>query len=161
MSEQIEQGQLWLAQLLTLMGVPGGVQCNQSAKDGAYWLTIDEQDLSPEQIEWLIGDRGKLIDTIQYLANTLLNASHNRPVQHPYTVELAGYRVRRQAELETLVDQVAQKVRATGQEVELTDLSAAERRQIHNSFKESEDLTTESRGSEPHRRLFVLRRKLR
>lgn len=158
MSEQ-NQGEAWLRQLLDHMGYSAGVEMSQ-APDGVYWLNIDAHTLTAAQVEALIGDRGHVIDAIQYLANTLLNIGRERELQHPYTVELAGYRVRRQGELEALVVEVSQQVRATGEAVELPDLSAAERRQIHHLFMDSEDLTSESRGAEPHRRLFVLRRTL-
>jgi spoIIIJ-associated protein len=39
--------------------------------------------------------------------------------------------------------------------VELTDLSAAERRQVHTIFQGEPDLETESQGHEPDRRLVV------
>lgn len=155
----MERGQAWLTQLLEKMGYPSGVEPSQ-APDGVYWLTIDPHTLTAAQVEALIGDRGHVIDAIQYLANTLLNIGLEREAQHPYTVELAGYRVRRQGELEVLMADVSERVRATGEAVELPDLSSAERRQVHHLFKDSEDLTTESRGFEPHRRLFVLRRTL-
>ena len=56
------------------------------------------------------------------------------------------------------MEQVAQQVRQTGEEVEMKSLSSAERRQIHTFLKDAEDLETESRGQEPDRRLVVRRR---
>ncbi|MGK7914077.1 MAG: protein jag [Prochloraceae cyanobacterium] len=157
---QIQRGKQWLEKLLSLMGMPAGVQMSQTEGDqelgeASLWLTIDEANLAPQKIDILIGQKGEGIDAIQYLANTLLNLGTETEEQRSFTVELNGYRVRRQAELQALVEQVAQQVRQTGEEVEMKSLSSAERRQIHTFLKDAEDLETESRGQEPDRRLVV------
>ncbi|MEM9539495.1 MAG: R3H domain-containing nucleic acid-binding protein [Cyanobacteria bacterium P01_E01_bin.42] len=155
MKEQIKQGQTWLEELLKLMGLSASVGIAKGNDDGACWLTIEETGLSSEQISTLIGKQGRTIDAIQYLINTIVNIGSDREVQQPFTVEINGYRLQRQEELRSLVDEVSQLVRETGREVEMKSLSSAERRQVHNFLKESDDLTTESRGIDPDRRLFV------
>ena len=153
MEEKIQRGQQWLETLLKLMGTPAGVKMEELEEDyqesTAYWLIIDETQLTLETRELLIGEKGETLDAIQYLANTLLNLGIEREYQRAFTVELNGYRVRRQAQLQALATNVAQEVRQTGQEVEIKHLSSAERRQIHTFLKEAEDIETESRGQEP------------
>lgn len=155
--EQSGRGKQWLESLLQLMGLPAQVQVGkvENSDVDACWLIIDETKLSQEQIDTLIGEKGEGIDAIQYLANTLLNLGTESEDQMAFTVELNGYRVKRQAELMALAKEVAQQVRQTGQEVEMKALSSAERRQIHTFLKDVEDLETESRGQEPDRRLIV------
>ncbi|MBP0021520.1 MAG: KH domain-containing protein [Cyanobacteria bacterium SBLK] len=155
MKEQIKQGQTWLEELLKLMGLSASVGIAKVNDDGACWLTIEETNLSSEQISILIGKQGRTIDAVQYLINTIVNIGSDREVQQPFTVEINGYRLQRQEELKSLVEEVSQLVRETGREVEMKSLSSAERRQVHNFLKESDDLTTESRGIDPDRRLFV------
>ncbi len=123
--------------------------------EGSCWLTIDDTSLTPNQIDALLGPGGSTLATIQYLANTTLNLGQPDDMQTAYTIELAGYRVRRQAELQNLAEQAADHVRQTGEEYEMTALSAAERRQVHTYLKAFEDLETYSRGKEPDRRLVV------
>ena len=153
---QIKPAQQWLEQLLGLIGIPAQVRMESHPDSGdvgresACWLTIDESTLTPAQTDILIGKDGETIDAIQYLANTLLNIE-----QRGFTVELNGYRARRQAKLLRVAETVAQQVRETGLEVEIQSLSSAERRQVHTFFKDSGDLATESRGQEPDRRLVV------
>lgn len=159
MENQVERGKEWLDQLLSLMGIPA-----QAIADGfekipedidSCWLNIEASNLSTEQAQLLIGQKGSNIDAIQYLANTLLNINRDEDSQGSYTIELAGYRVKRYQELTALLQNATSQVRETGQEMELSDLSSAERRQIHASLQNSEDLATESRGQEPHRKLIV------
>ncbi|MGB3207717.1 MAG: R3H domain-containing nucleic acid-binding protein [Crinalium sp.] len=160
MSDQrLERGQQWLDQLLKLVGVPTVVSIEPPSEDveisSGYWLTIDHSKLTPEQIDILIGPEGSTLDAIQYLANSILNINQDREQQSAYSIELDGYRLRRQAELRSLADHAAQQARETGREYEIKSLSAAERRQIHTFLQDCEDLETFSRGQEPDRRLVV------
>lgn len=151
--QEIEQGQQWLEKLLNLAKIPAQVIAQE--QEDSYWLIIDETNLIPEQISVLVGTDGKVIDAVQYLVNTILNISNDSEQHMFYTVELSGYRIRRQEELLLMADYAAKKVRLTGEEYELISLSAAERRQIHTMLKDCEDIETYSHGQEPDRRLVV------
>ena len=157
MDDKIQRGEDWLEQLLELSGLPATTKrsSSQTMDDGSCWLEIDAAQLSPEQVQILIGDRGSMLDSIQYLINTTLNLGRPDSEQQPYTVELDGYRVRRQAELQEIADTAAKHVTETGEDYEISELSSAERRQVHNLLKDYENLKTESRGQEPDRRLVV------
>ena len=163
MSNQLMQrGQQWLEELLHLSKFPAEVKATHeepSSEDKpSYWLTIDQTKLTPQQIQVLIGPEGTVLDAIQYLANSILNLGQDEQQQAAYTIELDGYRLRRQEELRAMADYAAQQVRQTGEEFEMKDLSSAERRQVHTFLKECDDLETHSRGQEPDRRLIVRRR---
>lgn len=163
MSDQLmHRGQEWLEQFLRLSQLPAQVQVidnTQSLDDKPnYWLTIESTQLTPEQIQTLTGPQGEVIDAIQYLANSILNLGQGEDEQAAFTIELNGYRLRRQAELQALAEHAAQQVRETGEEFEMKSLSSAERRQVHTFLKECADLETHSRGQEPDRRLVVRRR---
>ena len=55
-----------------------------------------------------------------------------------------------------MTQEAVEKVKQTGQEVEIAGLSSAERKQIHSLLQDVENLTTESRGQEPERKLIIL-----
>lgn len=158
---QIEIAKEWLEELLKLGEIPATVTPKQ--QEDSYWLTIDESNLTAEQISILIGKDGLVIDAIQYLANTILNISKEKEQeqeqeleeQAAYTIEINDYRYRRIQELQLMADYAANQVRLTKLEYEIPSLSSAERRQIHTILKEHEDLETYSRGQEPDRRLVV------
>lgn len=156
---QIVRGQQWLETLLNLSGVSAEVEAHlvaasSSEEPDIYWLTIAQNKLTPEQIQVLIG-AGTVLDAIQYLANAILNLGQAPEQQASYTVELDGYRVRRQAEIQAIAEQAAMQARSDCQEVEIKSLSSAERRQVHTFLKDFVDLETFSRGKEPHRHLVV------
>lgn len=159
MGQEKQVGKEWLENLLTLMGFPTNVNVeyreNELEGTTECWLIIDETQLPLEKTLMLLGEQGQGIDAIQYLANTLINLTVDSVEQQGFTVELNGYRLERLQQLKTLTEDIAQKVRQTGQEIEMTALSSAERRQIHSFFKNVADIATESRGQEPNRRLIV------
>lgn len=161
---RMQRGQQWLEELLQIIGVSTAVEAQLHAtsvessdlpEPDNCWLTINETNLSPEQIQILIGSQGTVLDAIQYLANAILNLSQPQEQQAAYTIELNEYRIRRQAEIRAIAEAAAEQVRITGQEVEIKSLSSAERRQVHTFLKDYNDLETFSRGKEPHRHLVV------
>lgn len=155
----MEKSISWLEELLTLQGLSASVSGSPTVEgedgDGSYWLTIDTSSLTDEDVERLIGDRGKVLDSIQYLANITLNIGKEKEEQQAYTIEINGYRKKRQAELKTMAEEAAEEVLASGEEQELKGLSSAERRHMHGLFGEYEKLETFSRGREPERHLVV------
>jgi spoIIIJ-associated protein len=150
---QMQRGQQWLEEFLTLSAIPSKVVCEQQAD--CYWMTIDDSNLTPEQIAILVGPNGDSLDALQYICNTVLNIGNEVEEPTAYTVELNGYRIRRQEELRSMAEYSAQQARMTGVEVEIKSLSSSERRQVHGFLSESADIETYSQGQEPDRRLVV------
>ncbi len=158
--QRLDRGKQWLEQLLSLSGISTAVDTQQPAETSPpnYWLTIEPDNLTPAQIEILIGTEGATIDAIQYLANASLNIHQEADLQAGYTIELDGYRQRRAIALKSIADEAATQVREHGNEVVLQPMSSAERRQMHTFFDSDpsySDLSTYSRGQEPDRRLVV------
>lgn len=159
MESQLQSGQQWLEQLLDLMNLTANVTTDgfeTVATDlNSNWLNIDGSNLTTEQKQQIIGNKGEGIDAIQYLANTILNLDSDPEVQSSFVIELDGYRVKRNQELATLTQEAIDQVRATGEDREIPGLSSAERKQIHFLLQDLEDLESASRGQEPDRVLVV------
>jgi spoIIIJ-associated protein len=158
MNEQMQAaGVQWLTNLLQLQGLETKVTVDivEDAAGSSCWLIIDDTPLTDEQVKTLLGERGSVLDSIQYLANTTLNLGKAAEDQQAFTIELGGYRARRLEELQAIAAEAAETVMANGQEFEIKSLSSAERRQVHHFLKDYEGLETFSRGKEPDRRLVV------
>ena len=159
MESQLRSGKEWLEQLLNLMNLAANVTTEgfETVKtdSSSKWLNIDSSSFSPAQKQQLIGNKGAGIDAIQYLANTILNLNAEPDSQNSFVIELDGYRVQRNQELAVVTQEAVDRVRETGQEVEIPGLSSAERKQVHYLLQESEDLGSQSRGQEPDRRLVI------
>ena len=155
---KIQQSQSWLEELLKLIDLPASVSTEvvPEAEGGdGFWLKVNHEQLSEEQIQRLIGDRGVSIDALQYLANITLNHDLPREEQHPFTVDIGNYRQKRLDELKMIANAVAARVQESGEEEAIEHLSSAERRQMHTFFKELGNFKTESRGQEPNRKLII------
>lgn len=159
MGEQQDQsGIQWLSQLLEHQGLEASVtgkHVDDDLGDSSFWLTIEDSSLTQAQVDGLLGDRGRVLDAIQYLANTVLNIGQEPDAQQSYTIELQGYRQQRRDELKAIAEKAAESVLSSGGEHEVADLSSAERRQVHTFLKAHGGLETFSRGREPDRRLVV------
>jgi spoIIIJ-associated protein len=164
----LEQGAQWLQQLLELAGFSAPVSADiveplshqhvegQGTEESVAWLTIDSQGFEAEQVELLIGEKGEVLDAIQYLASLELNFKADRDAQRAFVVDIDGYRDRRQQELKKLVDEAATIVQDSHQPYDIAGLSSAERREVHTLLKAGyPDLETFSQGKEPDRRLIV------
>lgn len=151
-------GQAWLTHLLCQLGVAAPITTAPLAgfeQLEGLWLTIESGQLSPAQVQLLLGESGQVLDAIQYLLNITYNINRPKDDHGVFTLELAGHRLKRLQELQAMADRVAAEVRASQTEVEMPPLSAAERRLVHTLFKDVPDLKTCSRGQEPDRRLVV------
>ncbi len=79
-----------------------------------------------------------------------------------YDVEpkmILDFNFQRQQRLDNIVQmakKTAELVRVRGGEEELRPMSPAERRAVHMALKEMSGIRTESRGTEPHRRIVII-----
>jgi spoIIIJ-associated protein len=102
----------------------------------------------------LIGYRGDMLDSIQYLALLIANKGAEEFVR--ISVDAENYREKRKEILTQLAERLALKADRTGRKVELEPMNPYERRIIHAALQNSEIVTTESVGEEPNRYLVIL-----
>jgi spoIIIJ-associated protein len=73
-------------------------------------------------------------------------------------VDVEDYRGRRERQLQELALRAAQRVVETGKMLQLEPMPALERRWVHLALRNNPDVSTQSIGEEPERRVVVLRR---
>jgi spoIIIJ-associated protein len=153
----VDHGKQWLEQVLQLAGLNPAInaEIRESLCEHSCWLDIDPSSLSATQRAALIGDKGRVIDALQYLANVTLNLQVPEAEKGAYTVDLSGYRDERHTVLEELAEAAVAQLRNGSSEAEIPGLSSAERRQLHHWIEQSGEFSTFSRGQEPDRRLVV------
>ena len=101
----------------------------------------------------LIGRRGQTIDALQLLC---YQAAFRGMVERKRViVDVAGYRARRRESLEGRADRAAEQALKLSRPVELDEMSAQERRIVHERLKERAGVETYSEGDEPHRFVVV------
>ncbi len=103
----------------------------------------------------LIGRHGATLDALQYLTLRVLQAEGVDRMR--ITLDVAGYRTRREKTLRQLAQTVAAKVLDTGESYHFEPMSAMERRVVHMTIMGVEGLATESEGEGRRRHVVVFR----
>ena len=105
----------------------------------------------------LIGHHGDTLDSLQYLANL----SANRKIEGEkreyvkVTVDVEGYRAKREETLRTLARRMAEKVLRNKRSVMLEPMNPYERRIIHSEIQGINGVSTNSIGSENNRKIVI------
>lgn len=102
----------------------------------------------------IIGRNGRTLAALEYLTNAVINRQEGDNVR--VSIDVGGYKRRRDDRLRETAFKAADRVRKTGEAVELDPMSAAERRVIHVALAEEPDIVTESSGEGRGRRVVVL-----
>ena len=110
-------------------------------------------DLEGEDAKHLIGERGEVLFEIEHLLKAVLR----RKLKERFYINLdiAGYRKKKDRYLRQLARSLAQEVALTKTEKELPPMPPAERRIIHLELASMPNVTTQSIGKEPNRRVII------
>lgn len=145
---QAAEARALVARIVAELGVDAAVEAHET--DAAVLVTCSGPDLG-----LLIGRHGQTIDAVQYLLNTIGFRAYG-PERKEIVVDAEGYRARRQATLETLALEVADRVVRSGEREELEPMTAVERKVVHLRLEGVAGVATTSEGTEPNRYVVVL-----
>lgn len=105
----------------------------------------------------LIGHHGETLDALQYLASLAANKKVKGEKREyvKITLNVEGYREKREASLRALARRMANKVMKDKKSVMLEPMNPYERRIIHSEVQGIEGVSTNSIGSENNRRVVM------
>lgn len=101
----------------------------------------------------IIGYRGEVLDSLQYLVSLVVNSDHDSFKR--VVVDAEDYRAKREKTLEQLAKNLEKKVVRTSRYVKLEPMNPYERRIIHTALHDSKLVTTLSEGEEPNRYVVI------
>jgi spoIIIJ-associated protein len=110
-------------------------------------------DLSGPDSELLQVEGGELLQAIQHLLNQAFG--RNLPEDQRLVCDVDGFRATREAELRAMANLAAERVRDSRVPFVFGAMNSNERRIIHLTLAECEDLYTESINDGPERKLRV------
>jgi spoIIIJ-associated protein len=116
-------------------------------------LTLNIRTQSEQALSLLIGRRGETLSALQLLVNLIVakqTGHHERII-----VDAEGYRLRREDNLRSMAMRIAAQVRRSGHPIMLEAMPPSERRIIHMTLAETDDIGTESTGEGDQRRVVV------
>jgi len=113
-------------------------------------------DLSGADAELLQAEGAELLQAVQHL----VTQAYGRKLSEGQRLfcDVEGFRATREAELRAMANLAADRVRTTGTPFVFGEMNSNERRIIHLTLAESDDLFTESVGEGADRKLRVVKK---
>lgn len=124
-------------------------EADEEGQRPAVWVDITGNDLSI-----LIGRRTQTLQALQYITGLIVGKEIGQSV--PIVVDVEGFRSRRADQLKRLAVSMAEQAVKTGRRQTLEPMPANERRIIHIELRKFPDVTTQSVGEEPHRKVTII-----
>ncbi len=143
---EAELARLMLVEMLNRMGMADASV--EVAEVDPVTLNVQGEDVAD-----LIGRRGETLRAIQFILNLMLNKQLRRRLR--VTVDVDGYRARREDLLRSMATRFATRVRETREPMQLETMPPNERRIIHMVLAEDPDVETESLGEGDARRVVI------
>jgi spoIIIJ-associated protein len=91
---------------------------------------------------------------LQYIASLIVGKELGHSI--PMVVDVEGYRKRREQQIRQLARRVADQAIKTGRRQILEPMPANERRLVHIELRDNPDVTTQSVGEEPRRKVTII-----
>lgn len=144
--------QEFLQQLLAHMGLEG-FTVEEENRDGRRALHVHTAESDTGMV---IGPRGEMLDALQKIVNLSVRPQdESLESTTRITVDVNGYRLRREDSVKDMALEAAEEVMATGKSVTLPFLRGSERRLVHMALQDLEGVETRSDGEGRERRLTI------
>ena len=139
--------------MLHLLNLEAQVSANYGAseRDGRRNIHVD---IRGNDLSILIGRRSETLSAFQYIASLIVGKETQQFVQ--LTVDVEGFRDRREKQLIQMAKRMADQVSQSGRRQTLEPMPAGERRIIHIALRDHPDVKTESTGDDPYRKVTIV-----
>jgi len=149
----LDRAESVVSKLIHLLKLEAQVSAHSGAaeRDGQRNINVD---IRGNDLSILIGRRSETLSAFQYIASLIVGKESGQFVQ--LTVDVEGYRDRREKQLIQMAKRMAEQVAKTGRRQTLEPMPSAERRVIHIALREHPDVKTESTGDDPYRKVTII-----
>jgi len=149
----LDRAEAVISKLLHMLNLEAQVSAHYGAseRDGHRNINVD---IRGNDLSVLIGRRSETLSAFQYVASLIIGKETGQFVQ--LTVDVEGYRGRRERQLVQMAKRVAEQVAKNGRRQTLEPMPADERRIIHIALRDHPDVKTESTGEDPYRKVMIL-----
>ncbi len=151
--ELLDRTESVVSKMLHLLDLQAQVSAHYgpTERDGRRNIQVD---IRGSDLSVLIGRRSETLSAFQYIASLIVGKEEQQFVQ--LTVDVEGYRDRREKQLVQMAQRMADQVSKSGRRQTLEPMPSAERRIIHIALRDHPDVKTESSGEEPYRKVMIL-----
>jgi spoIIIJ-associated protein len=110
-------------------------------------------NIQGDDLSYLIGRQAETLNSLQYISSLIINKEIGRSI--PLIVDVEGYRIRRENQLRQIARRMADQAVSSGSRQVLEPMTAAERRIVHIELRDNPDVSTESIGEDPRRKVTI------
>lgn len=140
-------------ELLEKMKVRASVTARYVDVDDLHGKAPVLVDVRGNDLSILIGPKAETLNALQYIASLIVGKELGHSI--PLVVDVEGFRARREQQIRQLARRMADQALKTGRRQVLEPMPASERRLIHIELRSNPDVTTESIGEEPRRKVTI------
>ena len=140
-------------ELITRMKVNAKVESSWIEQQNGSSEPMVLVDVHGEDLSILIGRRSEVLNSLQYITSLIISKELGKWV--PMMIDIQGYRTRRERQLRQLAQRMAEQAVHSGRRQVLEPMTASERRIIHLELRDHPDVSTESMGEEPNRKVTI------
>ena len=142
-----------ISKMLHLLNLEAQVSAHDGSteRDGRRNINVD---IRGNDLAVLIGRRSETLGAFQYIASLIVGKDSQQFVQ--LTVDVEGYRERREKQLIQMAKRMADQVAKSGRRQTLEPMPSSERRIIHIALRDHPDVKTESTGDDPYRKVTII-----
>ncbi|MEK6256869.1 MAG: protein jag [Chloroflexota bacterium] len=142
-----------VAELLDKMNVHAEVTAHLGERESDKYQAPIIVDINGNDLSILIGQKAETLNALQFITRLIVGKEigHSAPI----SVDVEGYRKRREENLRRIAKQMAEQAISSGRRQTLEPMPANERRIIHVELHENPDVETESVGQEPRRKVTI------
>lgn len=140
--------------LLEHMSVRADVSVNLGEPDEPDMAAPVLVDIQGGDLGFLIGRQAETMGALQLITRLIVGKEVGHAAH--VIIDVAGYRQRRDENLRKLANKMAKQAVSTGRRQTLEPMSPSERRIIHLELRDNSEVSTESTGEEPRRKVVII-----
>jgi spoIIIJ-associated protein len=143
-------------ELLTHLDLRAEVEVRMGEADDEESAPPVLVDVSGGDLSILIGRHAETLNAFQLITRLIVGKEVGQAAH--IVIDIAGYRQRHEEGLRVLAARMAEQAVSTGRRQTLEPMNPAERRIIHIALRDSTQVTTESVGEDPSRKVIIIPR---
>jgi spoIIIJ-associated protein len=142
-----------VSDLLKKMKISADVSANRGEPDDERSLPPIHVDIQGDDLSILIGRKAETLNALQFITKLIIGKEIEKSI--PLTIDVEGYRKRRDQQIRQLATRVAVQVNDSKHSQALEPMSPYERRIVHIELRNDANVYTESVGEGQRRKVVI------
>lgn len=139
-------------ELISKIGIEGTVNVTEDEERG-YSLVVSV--VTTDKVDDIIGRNGNGLKSAEHILRVLANKRISEDIHTNFVLDINDYRKTKTNHLIKLAKDIAERVKTSRKAEALNPMSSYERRIVHLELASHSDITTESIGEDPKRRIVI------